>query len=268
MHRLAPPLLGGNSQCHWLLLRRKRVVPALALVVLAGLGTLQSAAVAEPKKFLLGTDDSEQLLSGQWLRRIYGEAFKRLGLPLEVVVAPLSRLEALLERGEIDADAMRGPSYAARHPELIPVEIPRIRTYFAIYALKPIDDLQSLQDLSAGKLSGAYRRGVVGCQDTLEALLPKRRLTAVNNLDVGLRMMASRHADFYCDVSLGVSNYLPKPGQPPKPLKLFEIGRPFSNSIYLHPKHAGLATELAATFRQMEAEGLLAESGLEAKPPP
>jgi hypothetical protein len=218
---------------------------------------------------LFGTDTEEQVFSGLWERLIYTEAFKRLGVPLEVAVAPLKRLEIMLEQGEIDGEMMRGPAYAEKHPNLIVVDLPLMPMIYSIYALKPVAGLSSLDDLRVGKFSGAYRRGVLFCENMLAPLMVSpSQLNALTSVKQGMEMLAVGHADFFCDLNLGLLNYefeiQSNPSSKPlKPLKLFDISKPVSNSAYLHQRHAALALKLDAVLKQMKKEGLVEKYRLE-----
>jgi len=244
---------------------RRGVALRLAGLLLAGLCTWQAALASEPAKLVLGTDVDEQIYTRLFERLVYAEAFKRLGVHLEIVVAPLKRLEMQLERGEIDGETMRGPAYADAYPKFIQVDFPIMRAANALYALKPMEGLQSLQDLRSSPLHGAYRRGVLFCQSVLEPLLPKAQLTNVTTVRQAMDMLAAGHADFFCDVSLGVLNYEyeAKTSPAPKPIKLFEIGKQVPITAYLHARHAAFAPKLAATLKLMESEGLFEKYRLE-----
>jgi polar amino acid transport system substrate-binding protein len=219
-----------------------------------------------PPKFVMGTELEENTFLGLWERLIFIEAFKRLGVPLEVVVAPLKRIEIMLERGEIDGEMMRGPIYSSLHPKLVVVDFPITQAVYGIYALKPIPGLSSLDDLRLGKFRGAYRRGLLFCESTLSPLVPANRLNMVTSVKQGMDMLAVGHADFFCDVNLGVLNYqftAPK-STTQIPKKLFEIGKPVSNSAYLHPKHMLFAVKLSAMLTKMEKEELFLKYKLDA----
>jgi polar amino acid transport system substrate-binding protein len=220
---------------------------------------------AQPEKFIFGTGTEAHMFTGMWERLIYIEAFKRLGVRLEFVVAPLKRIEMLLERGDIDGETIRGPVYGTLHPQLIAIDLPLIPVKYALYALKPVAGLNSLEDLRAGKFRGAYRRGVVFCENALTNALPANQLDVVTTAKQGMDMLAIKHIDFFCDVNLGMLNYEYEAGQENigKPIKLLDISKAVSNSAYLHPRHIAFAPILSATLKQMEKEGLIEKYRLE-----
>ncbi|MEJ6001318.1 substrate-binding periplasmic protein [Paucibacter soli] len=264
----------GDSRRRPGLCPRRGTALRLAGLVLAGLCSLQAALAAEPKKLTLGTNVDETNFTGLWSRLLYAEAFKRLGMELQIVVAPLKRLEMLLERGEIDGEMIRGPAYGAAHPRLQVVELPLARLSYALYALQAPPGLRSLDDLASGRLRGAYRRGVVFCDEALRPRLAKQQLTAVTTVKQSVDMLAAGHADFICDVSMGIAQYefeTRTQGNKNRLQKLFDISPPQASSSYLLEKHAPFAAQLASTLKQMESEGLVEQYRLEAlarlKPP-
>ncbi|MEJ6006204.1 hypothetical protein WG899_11640 [Paucibacter sp. AS339] len=228
---------------------------------------VNTAVAAEAGKFILGTGTEDQVFTGAWERMVYVEAFRRLGVPLEIVVAPLKRLELMLERGEIDGETMRGPVYGRLHPQLIPVELPGVPSYYSLYALRPVPGLTGVDDLRGGKFRGSYRRGVLFCQSLLKPLLLPQGLAAVTTVKQAIDMLVVDHTDFFCDVNLGVWNheYSPQQGQGgPRLYKLFDVSGPVFNGGYLHEKHAQFAIALTAVLKQMDKEGLLEKYRLDA----
>jgi hypothetical protein len=226
---------------------------------------LHVAEAAVPEKFVFGTNTEEQAFTGLWTRLIYTEAFKRLGVRLEIVVAPLKRLELLLERGEIDGEMVRAPAYGALHPRLIAIDVPIMQVVFGIYALKPIAGLNSLDDIRNGSFRGVYNRGVVFCENTLSRIVPTNRLDIVSSAKQGMDMLAIGHGDFFCDVSSGMLNYEfeIESSKSAKPIKLFDISKQVANKPYLHQKHTAFAVRLTAVLKQMEKEGLIEKYRLE-----
>ncbi|MCV2370505.1 hypothetical protein [Roseateles oligotrophus] len=220
---------------------------------------------AWPDKFVLGTNSAADVFTGLWERLVYAEAFKRMGVQLEMVVAPLKRIEMMLERGEIDGETMRGPAYGALHPELILVDLPLMPVLYGFYALNPVAGLARVEDLRSANFRGAYRRGVIYCQNALSPLMPTRRLDAVTTVKQGIGMLQAGHADFFCDVNMGILNheYSAAGRSVPKLQKLFDISAPVSNGGYLHAKHAVFGMALAVTLKQMEKEGLFEKYRLE-----
>lgn len=240
-------------------------VARLTLGLLLGVTCLTASHAGTPDKFVMGTSADERLFTGLWTRLIYTEAFKRMDVPLEIVVAPLKRLEMLLARGEIDGEMMRGPVYATLHPELVAVDLPLMKVVYGFYALKAVPGLTTLNDLRGSRFRATYRHGVVYCENVLPPLLAANQLFKVKTVRQSVDMLAIGHADFFCDVNMGILDYeygpARRPGQELR--KLFDISHPVSNSAYLHPKHATFAATLSATLNKMKQEGLFETYRLE-----
>lgn len=238
---------------------------------LARLGLLLALALplgaplaAGPAAFTMGTDHDETTLSGKWARRIYVEAFRRLGVPLEIAVFPTRRLSAVVEEGAVNGEFLRVYDYAAAHPNLLRVEEPVTEISFALFAAPPAQRLSRLEDLPATGWSGDFRRGVLVCENALKPLLPAERLGDVGSTAQGIKKLLAKRADFLCDTDMAVITELltPEFKGTPALAKLLEI-KSLALYPYLHKKHAELAPRLAATLKKMKAEGLIERYRLE-----
>lgn len=235
--------------------RSRPAVWAVLLSLCAGL-LVQQPAQAAP--FVLGTDQLETTSFGRLYRKLYAEAFRRLGVPLQVVHAPTQRLAVMLAQGEIDGEVVRALAYGQMHPEFVRVDEPVMDIVFTLYTARPGLAITRADELAAGGLQGAYKRGVVFCERTLKPLLPPERLADVTDSGQGLAMLLAGRADFYCDVNVAFEQ-----AQADESVKGAAAARKLLEMErsplypYLHPRHAELAPRLAATLRQMKAEGLI-----------
>jgi polar amino acid transport system substrate-binding protein len=220
-----------------------------------------------PTRFIMGVNTEATSLHGSWNRKIFIEAFRRLGIALEVRVAPLKRLELLMGKGEIDGEMSRAPAYGLQHPELLPVDVVFAQVVFSLYALKSIPGVSKLEDLRNTNYQGIYRRGVLLCEKELTPLLPSRQLTATNSALQGVAMLKLGHGDFFCDVSSSLENeqYSQDFAKFIDLKKLFDISSPVPLNPYLAHKHLALLPHLSATLKQLEKEGLIAKYRQEAE---
>jgi polar amino acid transport system substrate-binding protein len=233
------------------------------LSALALLGTLAlPAAGAAPEPFVMGTDMEETKPLGQWYRRIYGEAFRRLGVPLTVVVAPTARLTILADQGEIHGQASRVFGYADGHPDQVRVEETLHEVRLALFTAAPPSpsaDPRRTEDLASGRWTVEYRRGVAICEKLLAPVVPPEQLSDVTSVEQALKKLKSGRADLYCDFDTAVRNELLTPA--------FKGSTGFRQALdlnvglplypYLHRSQAELAPRLAETLRKMKAEGLI-----------
>ena len=106
----------------------------------------------------MGMDHDEASFAGRWISRIYGEAFRRLGMPLRFVVYPTKRLSVMLASGEVDGEVWRAPDYAVAYPDLVRVDEAVVEGRFALYAAGSPARLERIEDLPAAHLRVQYRR--------------------------------------------------------------------------------------------------------------
>ena len=236
---------------------RFRLLFAGLLLLLA---VLPHPLVAEPlRPFVMVTDQPETTYEGKWQRLAYQEAFKRLGVPLEVELMPTQRVSAMVDSGAVDGQFMRVPAYAAAHPDQVRVEEPIYEVRFAIWASNPALSLPRLEDLAATNWIGVYRRGVELCQRSLSSLVPETRLSSIATEYDGVRMLLSGRVDFFCEIDAALQSalYSPEFKGVNSVRPLLTIGDRVVLYPYLYKTHADLAPRLAAVLKAMKAEGLL-----------
>lgn len=227
------------------------------LLAAAVLGVLPHPAGAGP--LVLGTDQGGATLAGVWARRIYAEAFARLGVPLEIAVYPLARLGILADQGAIDGEILRVHGYGAAHPNLVRADEPVFGVRLALYGANPALRLDRLEDLPAAGVTGEYRRGVVICETTLRRWLPEERISDVATTEQGLRKLAAGRTGVFCEFDLAIADALHSAelaGLAPF-RKMLDIGADIPLYPYLHRKNADLAPRLAEVLKKMRAEGLI-----------
>ncbi len=233
---------------------------ALLITFLALLAVLPCSVRSEPQRpFVMATDQPETTYEGKWQRLAYQEAFKRLGIPLEVEVMPTQRVSAMVDSGAVDGQFMRVSAYADAHPEQVRVDEVIYEVGFALWVSNPALTLSRLQDLAATDWVGVYKRGVELCQRSLSPLVPAERLSSVATEHDGLRMLLGGRVDYYCEIDAAVQSALSSPefkaATSVRPL--LTIGDRIVLYPYLHKKNAALAPRLAAVLKDMKAEGLL-----------
>lgn len=235
----------------------------LRLIALCCFGLPASwAQTAAPAAFVLGTDLEETKPFGKWYRRIYGEAFRRMGVPLTVMVAPTARLTLLVDQGEIQGQASRVFGYADAHPDQLRVDEVLHEVRLALFAFGPAraDAPRRLEDLAAGPWRAEYRRGVAICEKTLKPILPAEHLSDVSNVEQALLKLKAGRTDLYCDFDASVRNELLMPAFKEsisgyRQAIDLKVGLPLYP--YVHKSRAELVPQLARTLRKMKAEGLI-----------
>lgn len=233
-------------------------------------GTSFPAYGGASASFIIGIDADETTLTGKWYRRIYGEAFSRMKIPLTVVTAPTARLSVLADQGEVQGQCSRVFGYADAHPNQLRVEEPVHDVRLVLYAFGPAarpDRLLRLEDMATGKWRVEFRRGVAICEQKLKPLLPADMLSDVTGIEQGLKKLRAGRTDLYCDFDLAVRSGLATPefkgvGGYREALYL-GVGLPLYP--YVHKSRGELVPLLARTLREMKAEGLIERYQLEAE---
>ena len=167
-----------------------------------------------PAPFVMGTDADDTTFTGKWYRRIYGEAFKRMGVPLTVVTAPTARLTIIADQGEVQGQASRVFAYADAHPDQVRVGESVHDVRLALHAFGPASpsgDPGRLEDLATGKWRVEYKRGVAICEQKLKPVVPAERLSDVTSVEQGLKKLKAGRTDLYCDFDLAVLGVLLEP---------------------------------------------------------
>ncbi|MFA6310875.1 MAG: hypothetical protein WCV99_02315 [Sterolibacterium sp.] len=228
------------------------------------LPTPSKAQTAPAKHFVMATDAAEGF-GYRYSGLIYDEAFKRLGIPLEMTVYSLARRSVLIEQGAIDGEASRVYSYADAHPELIRVEEPVMTFTFSLFTAKAALRAKRLDDLPADTLA-EYRRGIMLCENTLAKSISAERLSSIITTEQGIKKLLAGRSDVFCDIDVYVFETLQSAEF--KGIgtvrKLFDIIS-MPTYPYLFKRHAELAPRLAATLKKMKAEGLMERYRIEAE---
>lgn len=207
----------------------------------------------------MGTDTEPDSFSGRWIRLIYHEAFRRMKLPVQIVVLPSPRVSARTDEGALDGDVLRVHGYAQAHPQQVRVEEPVLDVVFSLYSARPGLQLARLEELPGMGWTGEYRRGVEICAATLKRWMPHQDVSEIASVEQGLRKLMAGRTDVYCENDLAMVTALAgaefRNVTPPR--RVLDLQAPLPLHAYLHRKNAQLAEPLAATLRQMKAEGLI-----------
>ena len=247
--------------------RLDRLVLAVGLLCILSLWhpTVQ-AAPAPP--FVMGMVDPETTYLAKWYRRIYGEAFRRLDLPLQMATYPTQRIGALLDQGAIDGEVARARIYAEAHPELIRVDESVFDVVWGLYSANAALELKRLEDLPAMKLRANYRRGVLYCERALKSVLSPEQILDVTQDDQAVTMLLTGRSDVFCsadivDISIlsGLNSAELKGAATIRRVLVLQTAPLYP---YLLRKHAELAPHLAAVLKAMKSEGLIERYCVEA----
>lgn len=254
----------GERRAPLRVVRRSLRLPA-ALAVAAALLPAVAAGAADPglaaststpAPFVMCSDVTTVRIYEYHLR-VYTEAFRRLGVPIEFAAYSLTRRAALAEEGTIDAEMARVRAYGDAHPRLVRVEEPVYDFAFSLYSGRPDLRVSKLDDLAGAPWSVEYRRGVLMCQRELEARVPRARVSDVATTEQGVRKLVEGRTDVYCDLEEFLEDVLARPEFKGSPVRRVLRFAKLPTYAYFGEKHAALAARVTAVLRQMRAEGLL-----------
>lgn len=251
----------SRNSVAWLDLAARPGVQRLLLCIVliaAACPSPAEAQTARTRPFLMAADAQPDSYLYKWARLIYNEAFRRMGLQVELASINLARRAALAEEGAIDGEVARIHAFADAHPELIRVEESVMDFTFSIFSANPKLNAKKLEELPAGALV-EYRRGILMCESSLKKIVPPESLSSITTTEQGIKKLQASRTDAYCDIDLYVIEALQTPELRGATgvRKLFDFAS-VPTYPYLYKKHAELAPRLAATLRQMKAEGLIA----------
>lgn len=231
----------------------------VAALLCAALPTRVGAAQVQPEAFIMGAGTNPDGFDSKWIRLIYTEAFKRMGVPFDFDYITLKRRALLADDGGIGGEPARVYEYGSTHPNLVRVEESVMELNFVLYTANPALHLRSLEELRNSDLLVEYRRGIGLCESTLKQLLPRERIYELPTVEQGVKKLLAGRTDLYCDIDVFVQEHLQSPEFKgvSKVRKVLDLGKSVPTYPYLHKKYADLAPRLAATLKQMKAEGLI-----------
>lgn len=234
----------------------------LAALLLAVTSPSAISTGPDATPFLMGTDQDETTLAGKWYRRIYGEAFRRLGVPMVVVVSPTARLTLMANEGELHGQVSRLATYAEANPNQTRVGEVVHELRLALYGFATTakaNPPKHVDDLKSGQWLVDYRRGIALCEKILKPLVPAALLSTVTSTKQGMDKLRAGHTSLYCDFDIAIQSELLTPGfkGATEFVPALDLGLTLPSHPYLHKSRAELAPKLAATLKQMKAEGLL-----------
>lgn len=240
-------------------LRAIRQVAALAMLALVAMPIHAEPAAPAIKPFTMAADGDPGTYGSRWVKLIYTEVFKRLGLPFQLEHYTLARRSALVEEGGADGETSRVYAYGTTRPGLVRVEESLIDLSFGLYTANPSLRLTKLDDLRGADYLVEYRRGILLCENSLKPIVSAERLSDVPTQTQGIKKLVAGRTDLYCDIDAYILQELQAPEFKGTTAvrRVVSIGNAVPTYPYLNKKHAELAPRMASVIKQMKAEGLI-----------
>lgn len=213
------------------------------IAALAGLG---AADAAEPAaSYTVGISEVHPFAPG--VTAYLTEAYRRVGIAIDVRLLPPARSVELANRGEIDAEAARVPDAMTERGNLIAVPEPlaAVESFaFTTGAVIPVDGWESLRPYRLCIMIGdlvAIKRTEGMERETTHDTASQFRMLKSGRCDVAISDAASWLV--IDQAHLGPFRMIDKPIQT------------FAAYHYVNKRHADLAPALAKAFRDLREEG-------------
>lgn len=207
--------------------------------------------------FVIGRDP-ETTHRGMWMKKVFDEAFNKVGINYTIKYMPLKRASLSTDRELVDGDIYRVKDYNDKHTNLYRVPEPsfvgRISAFSRDKSIKIENKWQSFKD---SDFVITYQRGNKTMKENLEAVVDPQKLEATNSVAIGLRLLNKKRCDIFVAVDDEVRTVLQK-----DEFKNIEIYTAESlvitpvHAFFLH-KHKELADKVAGVLRDMKKEGLV-----------
>ena len=177
------------------------------------------------------------------------EAFRRLGLSVQLVSNPSERSLFFANNGDVDGEGLRVAGLSAQYPNLIQVPEPYIGISFVAFGKNPAVRLDrgwdSLKEHRVAFITGwkMFEANAMGAASVTKVDKPEQlfRMLDSGRIDLALYTRADGVA---LARSLGISAQALTPSL--KDVDMY---------LYLHQRHAALVPRLAQTLREMRADG-------------
>jgi polar amino acid transport system substrate-binding protein len=196
---------------------------------------------------------------GQLARRIYREAFDRMGLTLVTIYLPPKRGAIEVETGHVDGELGRASDYGLSHPNLIRVEEAAMTLTVAAYAASPTIKLTGWDSFRDTNYRVEYRFGMQIPPSRLRGVRHELVSSAPTSLS-GLKKLGIDRADVYIDFEDNVETLLRANDFPGREriAKVCILERAPIHA-YLNRQREALEPKLSAVLRQMKREGLISK---------
>jgi hypothetical protein len=194
--------------------------------------------------------------AGRWLILIYRDAFRQLGIELEIRTFPAARAEAEAAADNVDGELARSFEYGDMHTNLVRVPEAPFSANTIAYAtrgdIKLDPGYEGLRD-TAYRVE--HRLGYPVIASRLAAVVPAANLSQVRNAETGLRKLILGRSDLYVDIEDSVAPLLARPEF--REAGIRQVSLVFRGPIhaYLNRRHALLVPQLGAILKKMRDSG-------------
>ncbi|WP_132703507.1 hypothetical protein [Reinekea marinisedimentorum] len=203
--------------------------------------------------------------TSDWLKRVYAELFRRIGVPLEVVYFPGQRANVAAQAGDIDGQFTRIYDYQKLFKDQLRINVPVIKLNTVAYA-RVEDNLflpNGWSSFESLNLRIDYVRGIVISDLNLKQWVAPENLTNSTDLREGLLKLKYNRTDVFVHGNIAVEPALD--GEEYKDV-LTAAGLMDVTLLYpyIHTRHFEYAPKMESALNQMKQEGLLLQYCIDA----
>jgi len=233
----------------------RRAAPVLRRALLLAALALAQPAAGAPALVLnaVGAPPFIQPDGSGFTNIVTREAFRRIGVEVQVVSLPAERALRLADDGRIDGEVGRVGGLEKLYPNLVRVPESVVRVELTAFSRDPAipAEFAALRSRAVGLVRGwkFFEQGMAGGEQVVTASDPEQlfRLLALGRVDVALYERSMGTALL---MALGMRDvYRLEP-----PLARPEV------YTYLHRRHAALVPQLADALRAMKRDGFFARA--------
>lgn len=239
-------------------MQRRRFVSGISCITGMALAAAcgQARAQRPPGRLVMATFGQVDSFASKWLDLVYTEAFRQLGVALEIRFFPAARAGAEALAGNVDGELARSLEYESTQTVMLRVSEPTLFVATAAYAKrKDIQLAPGWEGLRGTQYRTEYRFGYSITEHKLMAVLPAARLSAVQTSETGLRKLVLGRTDLYVDTAEAIEPLLASPEFRDAGIRQAAVLQRGPLYAYLNKKHAKLAPRLAAILKKMRESG-------------
>ena len=193
----------------------------------------------------------------EFLKQIYTEAFRRLGISIVYRYYPFRRSALMLDKELVDVDLARQYSFWDLHPNLIRVEESGYTDSYAAFAINPSIQMNGWNSLLTPNLRIDYLRGHTRIEDQIEGMDLENKLLPLAKDVQGLDRLIAGRSDVYLSSELFVKVLLATDQYNNSGIRMVGILERVDLYAYMLGNYQDIALSLSDVLKDMKKEGLI-----------
>jgi ABC-type amino acid transport substrate-binding protein len=215
-----------------------------------------SHAQPMPQRVVMATMfDQADNGAGTLLGLIYTEAFRQLGVELEIRLLPPTRARVEAVAGIVDGELARSYAYGVIQHTLVRVPESTLIATTSAYVRSKHIRLDGWDSLRGTTYRVEFRAGYQATEQRLASLVPAAQLSSVSGGEQGLQKLAIGRTDVYVDAEEFVEPLLATGRYAKQGVHKAAVLERTPIHAYLNKRNEALAQPLAEVLRKMKASG-------------